>query len=184
MEILGIGPLELLFIVLIALIVLGPKDMIKAGKTIGRTLRTIVSSDTWRVVNQASREVRNLPNRLIREAGIDELQKQLPNQRELSKQLGIDELNQSMQSAAKPAAQYESHSAQQATASVDISPWTTNPQTIAPPRNSDRADTQVGNPGEAPSLSSDASITFDSSTAPGEETEDKDDPPSQENAKG
>ena len=33
MEILGIGPSELLFIVLIAIIVLGPKDMQKAGRT-------------------------------------------------------------------------------------------------------------------------------------------------------
>jgi Sec-independent protein translocase protein TatA len=34
MEILGIGMSELVFVVIIALIVLGPKDMQKAGKTI------------------------------------------------------------------------------------------------------------------------------------------------------
>ena len=38
MEILGIGPLELIFILLIALIVLGPGDMVKTGRTIGRFL--------------------------------------------------------------------------------------------------------------------------------------------------
>ena len=32
MEILGIGPLELFFILIIALIVLGPNDMVKAGR--------------------------------------------------------------------------------------------------------------------------------------------------------
>ncbi len=68
MEILGIGINELVFIVIIALIVLGPKDMQKAGKTIGKWLRDIVTSDGWKVFQQTSRELRTLPNRLMREA--------------------------------------------------------------------------------------------------------------------
>ena len=72
MEILGIGPSELVFIILLALIILGPKDMQKAGKTIGRWMRSIVTSDGWRVFQQTSRELRTLPNRLMREAN-DEL---------------------------------------------------------------------------------------------------------------
>ena len=68
MEILGIGPSELVFIVIIALIILGPKDMQKAGKTIGKWLRGIVTSDAWKMFQQTSRELRTLPNRLIRDA--------------------------------------------------------------------------------------------------------------------
>jgi Sec-independent protein translocase protein TatA len=68
MEILGIGMSELVFIVIIALIVLGPKDMQKAGKTIGKFLRDIVTSDGWKMFQQTSRELRTLPNRLMREA--------------------------------------------------------------------------------------------------------------------
>ena len=68
MEILGIGMSELVFIVVIALIVLGPKDMQKAGKTIGKFLRDIITSDGWKVFQQTSRELRTLPNRLMREA--------------------------------------------------------------------------------------------------------------------
>ena len=68
MEILGIGASELVFIVIIALIVLGPKDMQKAGKTIGKWLRDIVTSDGWKMFQQTSRELRTLPNRLMREA--------------------------------------------------------------------------------------------------------------------
>ena len=135
MDILGIGPLELMFIVLIALIVLGPKDMVKAGKTIGRTLRTIVSSDTWKIVNQASREVRNLPNKLIREAGIEDLQKQLPTQKEIEKSLGVDELNKSIRASTPaeftPAGQ--TAAGVENTPDTDLTPWTTSPQTIAPP---------------------------------------------------
>lgn len=77
MDILGIGPLELFFIILIALIVLGPKDMVKAGRTIGKNLRKVVTSENWRTIQQASNEIRTLPNRLIREAGLDEIQKDL-----------------------------------------------------------------------------------------------------------
>ncbi len=73
MEFLGIGPSELLFIVIIALIVLGPRDMQKAGRTIGRWLRRIVTSDGWKLFQQTSREIQTLPNRLMREAALDEL---------------------------------------------------------------------------------------------------------------
>ena len=68
MEILGVGPSELVFIVIIALIILGPKDMQKAGKTIGKFLRDLVTSDGWKMFQQTSRELRTLPNRLMREA--------------------------------------------------------------------------------------------------------------------
>lgn len=73
MEILGIGPSELVFIVIIALILLGPKDMQKAGRTIGKWLRQIVTSDGWKLFQQTSREIQTLPNRLMREAALEEL---------------------------------------------------------------------------------------------------------------
>lgn len=71
MEILGIGFNELVFIIIIALIVLGPKDMQKAGRTIGKWMRSIVTSDGWKAFQQTSRELRTLPNRLMREANED-----------------------------------------------------------------------------------------------------------------
>jgi sec-independent protein translocase protein TatB len=73
MEFLGIGPSELLFIIIIALIVLGPRDMQKAGRTIGKWLRRVVTSDGWKLFQQTSREIQTLPNRLMREAALDEL---------------------------------------------------------------------------------------------------------------
>jgi sec-independent protein translocase protein TatB len=71
MEILGVGPSELVFIVIIALIILGPKDMQKAGKTLGKWMRSIITSDGWKMFQQTSRELRTLPNRLMREANED-----------------------------------------------------------------------------------------------------------------
>jgi sec-independent protein translocase protein TatB len=73
MEFLGIGPTELLFIIIIALIVLGPKDMQKAGRTIGKWMRKIITSDGWKFFQQTSREIQTLPNRLMRDAALDEL---------------------------------------------------------------------------------------------------------------
>ena len=74
MEFLGIGPSELIFVFIIALIILGPKDMQKAGKTIGKWMRDIVTSDGWKIFQQTSREIRTLPTRLMREAN-EELNK-------------------------------------------------------------------------------------------------------------
>jgi sec-independent protein translocase protein TatB len=71
MEILGIGAPELVFVIIIALIVLGPKDMQKAGRTIGRWLNQVVQSDGWKAFQQTSRELRNLPNNLMREANME-----------------------------------------------------------------------------------------------------------------
>jgi sec-independent protein translocase protein TatB len=85
MEIFGIGPLELLYILLIALIVLGPKDMVKAGRTLGKFLRKIVMSSSWRTVQQASQEFRHLPNKLIREAGLEEFEQDVKEINKISK---------------------------------------------------------------------------------------------------
>lgn len=74
MDILGVGWQELIFIFLIALIVLGPRDMQKAGKTLGRWLNQLVRSDSWKALQQTSRELRKLPNTLMKEANLEELQ--------------------------------------------------------------------------------------------------------------
>jgi sec-independent protein translocase protein TatB len=71
MEILGIGFSELAFVVIIALIVLGPKDMQKAGRTIGKWMRDIVTSEGWKVFQKTSGELRNLPARMMRDANED-----------------------------------------------------------------------------------------------------------------
>ena len=69
MELFGVGPLELLLILMIALIVLGPRDMIKTGRSMGRFLRKTILSPTWVKMQQ---EIRNLPYQMMREAGLEE----------------------------------------------------------------------------------------------------------------
>ena len=81
MEILGIGASELIFIVIIAIIILGPKDMQKAGKSLGRWLNQLVKSDGWKIFQRTSSELRNLPRNLMREANMDmqQMEKDLRN---------------------------------------------------------------------------------------------------------
>lgn len=74
MDFLGIGILELMLIFLIALIVLGPQDMVKVGRGFGRFLRRTIFSPTWLNIQ---RNIRNLPYQLMREAGIEDMEKEL-----------------------------------------------------------------------------------------------------------
>lgn len=72
MEIFNVGPLELFFILLIMLIVLGPKDMVKTGQRLGRMIHEVVRSPTWMAMMNASRELRDLPTKIVRESGLEE----------------------------------------------------------------------------------------------------------------
>ncbi|HEY5118937.1 MAG TPA: hypothetical protein VII90_05735 [Anaerolineales bacterium] len=73
MEFLGIGPLELLLIIILALIVFSPKDIAGGGKAVGRWINRLYRSDTYRSMKQVSQELQDLPNRLAREAHLEEL---------------------------------------------------------------------------------------------------------------
>jgi Sec-independent protein translocase protein TatA len=125
MDILGIGPLELFFIVIIALIVLGPNDMVKAGRTLGRFMRTIIMSDTWRTIRRASDDIRNLPNRLMREAGIeeDELRKELNLAETIRKEIDPESIHKEIDEVQE-----------------GIAEWTTPPNSIAPPKQPPKTD--------------------------------------------
>ncbi len=106
MEILGIGPLELLFILVIALIILGPKDMAKAGRSMGRFLRKIITSPEWHTVQKASRELKYLPNRLMRDASLEDLSNEIKDIHKVGAQLNSDLKN----------------------VGTDLSSWTTPPE--------------------------------------------------------
>jgi len=105
MDFLGIGPLELFFIVIISLLVFGPSDMVKAGRTIGRYLRKLVKSPLWQEVTR----LRHLPNKLIREAGLDE---------------DLDEINKGLRSLEKPTSILDDVEKDLKEAAGEFSDWT------------------------------------------------------------
>lgn len=77
MEFLGIGPTELILVIILALVLVGPRDLAKFGRDAGRFLNKLYRSQTWRTMNEASREIRNLPTRLAREAELDTVKRDL-----------------------------------------------------------------------------------------------------------
>jgi sec-independent protein translocase protein TatB len=77
MEFLGVGPTELILIIILALVFVGPRDLAKFGRDAGRFLNKLYRSQTWRTMNEASREIRNLPTRLAREAELDTVKRDL-----------------------------------------------------------------------------------------------------------
>jgi len=74
MEFLGVGPLELFLILLFVILLFNPKDIAEGARTVGRNLQKIYRSDSYRVVKQASDEIRELPSRLAKEAELEDLQ--------------------------------------------------------------------------------------------------------------
>jgi Sec-independent protein translocase protein TatA len=68
MEIFGIGPLELLLIVFLALVILGPKEMIEMSKKTAGWLRKVRQSDAWKT----TREVMDIPNKVMKETGLED----------------------------------------------------------------------------------------------------------------
>jgi Sec-independent protein translocase protein TatA len=73
MEFLGIGPLELFAIVLIAILIIRPKDLERTARTLGHTLNRIFQVRQLSRHQHMSQELRQLPNRLVEEAKLDEL---------------------------------------------------------------------------------------------------------------
>jgi sec-independent protein translocase protein TatB len=73
MEVFGIGFQELVVILIIILLVAGPKDIAKTARGLGRALNRLYRSENYQVVRRATHEFRNLPARLAREAHLEEL---------------------------------------------------------------------------------------------------------------
>lgn len=91
MDFLGVGPMELVFIIIIALVLIGPRDIGKTARSLGRFLNRLYKSDTWRMLLDTSRTLRHLPERLAREAALEELN--------LAREAAIEELDAARQIA-------------------------------------------------------------------------------------
>jgi len=73
MNIFGIGPLEIVFVLIIGILVLGPEGMISAGRKMGKFMRSIIKSNWWQNIRKGVSEIQYLPQRLMREAELEEL---------------------------------------------------------------------------------------------------------------
>jgi|GEM_PF-2676595 len=72
MELFGVGPLEFLLVLVLALVILGPQDMVGTARKIGQWIYRIVRSPTWRAIISTTQDLRELPQKIVREAGLEE----------------------------------------------------------------------------------------------------------------
>ena len=68
MKILNVGTLELVFILLLVLIVLGPRKAVKTAGDLGTLIKKVTSSRFWRDLVITSEEIRDLPRKMMDEA--------------------------------------------------------------------------------------------------------------------
>ena len=85
MNILGIGPFELLIIGIVALVVLGPKGLSDLGQKTGRFVRKVTRSVWWQDVVSTTREINELPGNIMHEVDMhdsskEDLPKPLPGE--------------------------------------------------------------------------------------------------------
>jgi len=71
MELFNIGILEFLFIILLALVILGPKKSVKIASDIGRWVRKFLNSPIWKDITQTSKDLRDIPQKIMDDAEIE-----------------------------------------------------------------------------------------------------------------
>ncbi len=74
MNIFGVGPLEIIVVLVFALLVLGPEGMVKAGRTVGKFLGQIHSSEYWQALRGSGDLWSMLTEDLGISADLDEMQ--------------------------------------------------------------------------------------------------------------
>lgn len=100
MDFLGIGPLELLLIFVLALILLGPKEMVSTAKKAAEAIRKVTQSDFWKEAVDSSREIRQLPTQIMKDTGLDEELRKI--NRDLARNPDEVKWEQDMEKARKP----------------------------------------------------------------------------------
>lgn len=91
MEVFGIGPLELLLIFLLALILLGPKDMVNGAKKLAAWIRSMRESDLWK----STKEISDMPKKIMKETGLEDELSQMRNMSNATMHDVINEVSQS-----------------------------------------------------------------------------------------
>jgi len=89
MEIFGVGILEVILVLVIAIIVLGPEGMVKTARSAGVWIRKIIKSPIWSQLMDTQRELRQMPTRLVREAGLEEDIKELKKTQQQLRNLDV-----------------------------------------------------------------------------------------------
>ncbi|MDX9866093.1 MAG: twin-arginine translocase TatA/TatE family subunit [Anaerolineaceae bacterium] len=91
MKIFNVGAPEILLIALLALVIFGPKRLVQVMRDFGAWLRSIAKSPLARDFVRTTQDIRNMPNELLRESGLDQDLKEI--QRAAQEAARIDEID-------------------------------------------------------------------------------------------
>jgi len=72
MKFFNLGLAEIILIVVLALIILGPGNMVKTAREVGAFIRRVTKSPYWQEVWATRRELNEIPKILAKEANLDE----------------------------------------------------------------------------------------------------------------
>ncbi len=104
MTLFNIGPLEFILILVIMFILLGPEGMIKTARQIGAWIRQTVRSPLWGEILGYSREIRDLPTKIVRDSGLEEDLKEIQKvatEATREAQSSLDQANQQISQSLK-----------------------------------------------------------------------------------
>ncbi len=91
MNLFGLGTGELVFLLILGFLLLGPEEMQRLARMLGRLLRKLYLSTFWRMSVRLRHEFEGYIREEIRRAGLEELERlQQEWQRELAQTEGLD----------------------------------------------------------------------------------------------
>ncbi|NSW51570.1 MAG: twin-arginine translocase TatA/TatE family subunit [Anaerolineae bacterium] len=77
MKLFNFGIPEVILILVVMIIFLGPEQIVDLAGRLGRTIRRITHSEIWTSIWQTSRDIRNIPKTLVDETGLEESMKDI-----------------------------------------------------------------------------------------------------------
>lgn len=86
----GIGLPEIVILILISFVVIGPERSRELALTAGRWLRRIMTSAWWREFNNVAGALRDLPNTLVRMSELEDSLRQIQTDMNQATQVDLD----------------------------------------------------------------------------------------------
>ena len=77
MEIFNIGPLELLLILVLAVLMFGPEDIVNFAHKAGRWIYNLRKSEFWQEVVGTTKQIQEFPQQIMKEAELEETMKEI-----------------------------------------------------------------------------------------------------------
>jgi sec-independent protein translocase protein TatB len=134
MKIFNLGLPEIILIIVLALIVMGPGNMVKTAREIGAFLRKVTKSPYWQEIWATKRELTEIPKILAKEADIEGTMKDLEKDTKGLRSSVASTMSDLIKEVDEPLKEVDKELKSQPVVSVSIpGPEPEEERTIAPP---------------------------------------------------